>query len=103
MAKYHIFVTARAEAEHHCDCEACTLKRIIEISASWEAIIDVESDKQAETQAEYEITAQLEDKAPLGYWIVDATVQITADVRLLDDIAEARLLGYPTLPGFEEL
>jgi len=100
MNKYSVLATARAEAEHSCDCECCTLKRIIEVTAGYDAIIEAESDEQAAKQADYEVTAQLEDKAPLGYWLIESTVETAIDVRLLDDIALARVTGYPTLPGF---
>lgn len=100
MGKYQVLATARAEAEHSCDCEACTLKRLIEVTAGYDAIIDGASDEEAEAQAAAGIGAALEAATPRGYWLVDSTVETAIDVRLLDDIALARVAGYPTLPGF---
>lgn len=100
MGKYQVLATGRAEAEHICDCECCTLKRLIEVTAGYDAIIDAASDEEAEAQAAAGIGAALEAATPRGYWLVDSTVEIAVDVKPLDVIGLARLAGYPTLPGF---
>ena len=100
MFKYQVFATARGEAEHSCDCELCTRPHLVEVTAAYDTIIEAESDEDAEAQASAGITAALEDATPPGYWLVDYTVMVTQEVNALDDIALARLSGYPALPGF---
>ena len=99
MSKWRVFVTARVEVEHSCDCECCELLSLLEINAVYEAIIDAASLAEAEAEAAAGINAALDTETPRGYWPDESTVEITQDVRPLDDLTLARLIGYPTLPG----
>lgn len=96
MTVFRVFATATVEAEHNCNCECCTLKRVIEVRAAWSQTFEAHNGAEARARARVEIGAALDNATPKGDFTDYTTEHVTIDVSEVTDLEAA---NYPRIPG----
>ena len=94
MVKFRVFVTASADAEHHCNCELCTASRYIKKGGAFDDVVEAEDAVEAEALALDALWKKLEET---GYCDDVTTAHVT--VHYVEAISDLELVNYPRIPG----